>query len=220
MKISSIKAIIFDMDGVLLLSTPAHEYAYKKTLEEIGIGNILYSRFAGMRTDECIKIILKENSFNTSPEFVSTLAKRKSYLSNTYMKENVPLVPECKKILGILREKFRLALASSASVNNIELFLQASGCREFFEVIVDGMQVKEAKPDPDIYILTLMKLRLQPEECLVIEDAVNGVIAAKAAGMFVYGLPGVSTEDELKNAGTDAILSNIKDIVNELAVTQ
>lgn len=220
MKIPVVKAIIFDMDGVLLLSTPAHEYAYKKTLEEIGIGNIQYSRFAGMRTDECMKIILKENGFSTSPEFVSTLAKRKSYLSNAYMKENVPLVPECKKILGILREKFILALASSASVNNVELFLQASGCREFFEVIIDGTQVKEAKPEPDIYRLTLMKLRLQPEECLVIEDAVNGIIAAKAAGMFVYGLPGVSTEDELKNAGADAILSTIKDIVNKLAVIQ
>lgn len=214
MEIPSVKAIIFDMDGVLLLSTPAHEYAYKKTLEEIGIRNIQYNRFAGMRTDECIKIILEENGLSTPPEFVFALAKRKSFLSNTYMKEKVPLVPECKKILGILREKFRLALTSSASVNNVELFLEASGCREFFEVITNGAQVKEAKPKPDIYLLTLMRLRLQPKECLVIEDSVNGVIAARAAGMFAYGLPGVSTEDELKNAGADAILSSIKDIVN------
>lgn len=215
-----VKAIIFDMDGVLLLSAPAHEYAYKKTLEDIGIRNFNYNRFAGMRTDESLKIILNENGINASPEHVNTLAKRKSFLSNIYMKNKVPLAPGCKQILAVLKENYRLALSSSASFENIKLFLHASRCEDIFETVVHGMQVKKAKPEPDIYLLTSMKMKLEPKECLVVEDAVNGVVAAKTAGMFVCGLSGIFTEEELKNAGANVVISDIKDILNELVMVQ
>lgn len=210
----SFKAIIFDMDGVLLLSTPVHEYAYKEIFSKIGINNICYSRIAGMRTDESIKKVLKENRHQVSFETIAELAKEKTLLSNLLMKENTPIVPGCKEVLIDLKLKYKLALVSSASVMNIDLFLNASGSEELFEFVINGKEVKNAKPDPDIYLLALSKLKLQPEECLVIEDAVNGVVAAKNAGITVYGIPGTVPVNELEKAGANRIIKDIYDLLD------
>ena len=216
----SLKAIIFDMDGVLLLSDSVHDYAYRKTLEEVGVNDFCYSRFAGMRTDESIKIILQENNINVSSEMVSQLVKRKRYLSNKRLKENVPLASGCKQILNAFSSKFKLALVSSASVKNVELFLNASECMELFDVIVNGEDVKKAKPDPAIYLLALSRLKLQAKECLVVEDAVNGIVSAKAAGIAVCGIPGGASREDLLNAGADMVLENIKGLLEELGAAE
>lgn len=213
-----LKAIIFDMDGVLLLSDSAHDYAYKKSLKEIGVNDFVYNRFAGMRTDESMRIILKENNINDSDEMINKLVKRKRALSGARLKENVPLAPECKQILTNFRSKYKLALVSSASVNTVELFLEASGCRLLFDVIINGENVVNAKPDPEIYLSVLSKLGLAAKECLVVEDALSGVVSANGAGINVCGILGSSTKNELLDAGANMVIENVGCLSNEIEV--
>lgn len=217
---SLLKAIIFDMDGVLLLSTSVHEHAYKKSLQEVGITDICYNRFAGMRTDEAMKIILAEKNIKASSEMISRLTKRKRVLSSAMLKEDVPLVYGCKELLISLKRKFKLALVSSASVGTVDIFLDSSESRQLFDVIINGEDVTRAKPDSAIYLLSLSKLGLNAKECLVVEDALNGVISAKEAGIKVCGILGGESKENLLKAGASMVLENVNGLLDELGIVK
>jgi HAD superfamily hydrolase (TIGR01509 family) len=208
-----VKAIIFDMDGVLMLSGGAHDVAYKHTLESVGIDNFDYRRFAGMRTDECFRIVLESNNIRPSNDLIQDLTKQKRLLANRFLVENTPIVPRCEIILTTLSQRHMLCLSSSASRKNIDLFLDASNCRRLFYSIVYSDEVKQAKPKPDIYQLSLTRLGLLPRDCLVIEDSVNGVLAAKAAGISVFAILGTDERDVLVAAGADQIMTDLIELI-------
>jgi HAD superfamily hydrolase (TIGR01509 family) len=87
-----------------------------------------------------------------------------------------------------------LALASSSYSDVIEIILQKTGLKNCFEVVVDSEMAGSSKPEPDIFLLTAKKLKVEPENCLVIEDSKNGIAAAKAAGMFCVAFAGPGSE--------------------------
>ena len=116
--------------------------------------------------------------------------RRRGKIATEFFANRVGLFPSAKATLEQLREmKLRLAVATSSVSASARPFVERTGIKSFFEVIVTGDEVKRGKPHPDIYLCAAEKLRVAPEACLVIEDALSGVAAAKAANMRVAAIP-------------------------------
>jgi len=213
MMVRRFKGIIFDMDGVLLDSSPLHDHAYREAFAGLPIRQFEYRSVAGMRTDEAVRAVLKENGVAQTEEQIASIASTKSSIAREQIDRKNPIAPHCVDVLNALARVYPLALASSASEATINVFLTRNGLREKFAALLHGGDVHSAKPAPDIYQLACRELRLQPSECLVIEDAISGVQAAKAAGTAVWAITTTSSASELENAGADKIISDLQDLL-------
>jgi beta-phosphoglucomutase len=208
-----IKGIIFDMDGVLLYSSAIHERAYREALADLPIREFCYSNVAGMRTDEALRVILADNNMPCTPELIGALAATKRRLARELIRSQNPVAPGCVEVLGRLAGKYRLALASSASKATIDLFLRQNGLLDRFASVLHGGDVLRAKPDPEIYELACRRIGLPPGDCLIIEDAVSGVLAGKAARAIVWGISATCSAEELQKAGADRVIDRLEDIL-------
>jgi len=192
-----IKAVIFDMDGVMIDSEPLWEKAERILLARRGIDyNPTYrDKIVGLNQKDSGRL-LKE-TFNLPETIEELLAERINLIVRIY-EEELELIPSLKTILKELKKSgFLLALASSSPLRVINLVLNRFSLNEFFSVVVSGESVEFGKPHPDIYLSTASKLgacpeqgrRIEPRECVVIEDSINGVKSAKSAGMLCIAIP-------------------------------
>lgn len=208
-----VKAILFDMDGVLFSSTDCHARAYSEVLAPLGITDFHYPPFAGMRTDDTLRNILTHYNKEASDETLDHMAHEKQRLARLYLAEEGCVIEGAHELLRQLDGKFLLALASSASRGTIDIFLQKLNLPDdTFDVVLDGSQVKHAKPAPDIYLRSAELLGVNPRACIVVEDSVSGVAAGKAAGMRVIGIEGTDHTASLKHAGADSIVATLATI--------
>lgn len=218
---SEIKAIVFDMDGVLFLSGNSHEKAYREVLGSIGVQEFSYASIAGMRTDDAIRKILSENRVSLNNDAVENIVSLKRKRALELLLTEGKIASESGLLIDALRQRYRLALASSASPQTVEFFLAKSGYAEAFEFCLNGSLVKEAKPSPEIYNLALKRLEIKEKECMVIEDAESGVRAARSAGMQVLALRGTEESEKLLEAGAFFVaesLDEIRDILVRTAI--
>lgn len=207
---SRIKGIIFDMDGVLLNSAVMHERAFRDVLEPLGVRVFDYSRVTGMRTDEALRLTLAQNGIPFSLAQVDALAAEKSRIARELIAASNPVVPSCAEVLAALSGCCSLALASSASKETVDLFLTRNALTGRFQCVLHGGDVRRAKPEPEIYELACQRLELSPAECLIVEDAVSGVRAGKAAGATVWGIPATCPAQALVDAGADRIIHRLE----------
>lgn len=209
-----IKAVIFDMDGVLFLSTDCHERAYREALRSIGIHSFAYSAIAGMRTDEAISKILAENKYEITEALVNTLVIKKREKALELLEQRGSVRAGSQELIERLAQAgYRLVLASSASPQTVALFLKKSGFKEKFEYIIDGSMVKRAKPAPDIYQLAIQKLNLEPVQCVVVEDATSGIRAALDARTQVIAITGTESREKLLCTGVSQVVDQLTTIL-------
>lgn len=206
-----IKGILFDMDGVLVDS---EEFIFRATslmfvehgvhvkpedaLPFVGMGENRYITGIGERNG--FKVDIERDKARTY-EIYEEIARGKLY----------PL-PGVHDFISVCRSKgLKMAIASSADNVKVQINLREIGLRaDIFQAIISGQDVERKKPFPDIYLLAAERLNLQPHECLVVEDAVSGVEAAKAAGAKCLALTTTFAEDKL--AAADWICSNLSDV--------
>lgn len=212
MDVSGVKAVIFDMDGVLFLTSECHAKAYTETLKTVGITDFDYSTVAGMRTDEGMLKVFLDRGRPVSPELVARLAEEKSQRSRIALAEEAKVAEASVALIAHLRSRYQLALASSGSPRSVALFLAKCGYKDAFAVCLDGESVTNAKPAPDIYLLATERLGLLPEECVVIEDALSGVRAARAAGIPAMAVVGEQAAEPFLEAGANVVVSGLEDI--------
>lgn len=207
------RAVIFDMDGVLFLSNDCHERAWRETLIGIDIKEFSYVNIAGMRTDDALIKILLENGKDVSDYDIVELIAQKRRRAIELLLVDGQVANGSGELISYLQKKYRLALASSASPQTVALFLRMSGYAEAFEVVLDGSAVERSKPAPDIYCLALERLALEPDQCVVIEDSGNGIAAAKDAGIPVIALSQVAAEEQkIKSLQPVSIVGCLSDI--------
>ncbi len=214
-----LRAAIFDMDGVIVDSHPAHKKTWRKFLESLGKEideEHLNFIMEGRKRDEILRYFLGE----LSDEQVRALGRQKEQL---FREES----PDMKTIEG-LREflqqlseaKIRLAVASSGSNGRVNYVLDLLDLRNYFQAIVTGDQVTYGKPDPTIFRLACEQLCVRPSETLVFEDSVSGIRAAKAAGMRCVGVATNGITAILVEAGADHIIPDFSavpfDLMREL----
>lgn len=185
------KAVIFDLDGVLVTTDNCHFLAWNRMAQEEGIpfDRKINDRLRGVSRMESLEIILEKSPRTYTEEEKLALAERK----NNYYKELIgtlerdAILPGALAMLDFCRTH-RLKTAIGSSSKNTKAILTRLGMTELFDAIADGNDIKRSKPAPDVFLCAAEKLGLAPALCLVAEDADAGIAAAKAAGMRVIAV--------------------------------
>ena len=186
-----IKGIIFDLDGVLVLTEKYHYNAWKQVLnkENIYIDEVMYDKLRGLSRIDTLNQILKIANKEYSEKQKEILANKKNEIYKEYLKELGPsdISGDLIKTLLILKGKnVKLAIASSSK--NATNIAKQTDLLKYFDVIVDGNQINKAKPDPEVFLKAANKLNLLVNECLVVEDAISGIDAGIAGGFKTVGI--------------------------------
>ena len=205
-------AVLWDMDGVLMDSEPQHWRAWERTFRELfripAIDWEVYKHTIGVRYEVVADLYEKQYGVDVRPEEV-----KKRYFfhkAEVEAEEGYLLMPGVREVLSDLRSRgYRMAVASSSSLSDIERFVNASGLSDCFDLLFSGEKAPNSKPAPDTFLLAAEELGAKPEECIVVEDSENGVRAAKAAGMACIGLqnPGSGDQDLSK---ADIIVQDLR----------
>lgn len=186
------KAIIFDLDGVIVHTDKLHYQAWKIIADEMDVyfDERINDRLRGVSRMESLEIILENYRGNVlTQEQKEALATRKNDiyrgLLRTMKPDNIP--PQVRTTLSELRKAgYLLALGSSSK--NAKLILEKTGLTEYFDAISDGTNITKSKPDPEVFLKAAEYLGVEPAACVVVEDALAGLVAAKAAGMIGVGI--------------------------------
>lgn len=210
---SRFSAVIFDLDGVLADSEPWWNQIDARLLAEHGVSYRGEYHRNVLGVSYRLAVEFYKNAFHISAS-VEELMRRRGEIATDFFANRVGLFPSAMTTLQQLREmKLYLAVATSSVSASARPFLDRTGIRGFFNVAVTGDEVQRGKPHPDIYLQTAKKLEIAPEACLVIEDALGGVAAAKSASMRVAAIPDmrfVNRREYEKEA--DYVLGNLLEI--------
>jgi HAD superfamily hydrolase (TIGR01509 family) len=212
-----IKAVLFDMNGIIIDDEHIHEMIFKRTVTVFGI-NLSHKEYleccAGKTDEVGYDSIARKFNVNLP---VKDLLDEKS-------KEYLKLFPDnFKKYSGIvslikrLHKSFVTALTSSSSKMEIDLVLKELDIFDYFKVIVSANDVSRGKPDPEPYLITASKLNVKPAECVVIEDSKSGIVSAKEAGCYCIAIPTTHVESDLEKA--DLIVKSFDEINKEVVLS-
>ena len=208
------KGIIFDLDGVICHTDDYHYRAWKNLADSLGIyfDEKINNRLRGVSRMESLDIILEKAGKSYSQDEKEVFANEKNKLYKFLLEEmsEKDLDIKVKSSLDALKIKgYKLAIGSSSK--NAKLILKKLGLEDFFDVIVDGNDIKYSKPDKEVFEKAGIKLGLEASDCLVVEDAASGVEAAKNAKMAVAGIGAAA---ELENL--DYLLTSFDNLLEYL----
>ena len=205
-----IKAVIFDMDGVIVDSEPINYEVIRITFEKAGV-KISKKEFIeewvvkGTGSREAIK----RHDIKMSLEDLQKI-KKKIYLD--VLKRKVKLKPDAKRTIINLHKKYKLALASQGHRYNVDMIVKKFKLSKFFQAIIGKQDVSKGKPNPEIFLKASKELKVKPEECLVIEDTEKGIIAAKRAGMICIAVPDSWTKRYNDFSKADSVVNLLGEI--------
>jgi HAD superfamily hydrolase (TIGR01509 family) len=207
------KAVIFDFDNVIVFSEPFHNRAITEIFREqmdLELPSSELKEFSGTNYVDRIKSIFDKRKIPYSNADVTELSSKMRDRFDTFEK-HVILVPGLITLLDRLaKNNMRTAISSSGRRNKIIEALDRHRIRDRFRIITSIEDVKNPKPDPEGYLITVSRLKLDPKECTVIEDSVPGIIAAKKAGMRVIAL--TTTTPRVKLNMADQIIENYDEL--------
>src|SRR5438105_10446605 len=219
-----LRAVIFDLDGVLADSEPRWNEIDAKLLAEHGVTyrGEYHRNVLGVSYRLAVEFYKKTFDLSVPTE---EMMRRRGEIATDFFANRVGLFPHVKEVLEELRQmKLHLAVATSSVSASARPFLDRHHLTGFFEVIVTGEEVERGKPAPDIYLCAAEQIGIPAEACLVVEDALPGVAAAKAANMRVAAIPDMRfvnpREYEKKS---DYVLSSLKEfpgLVRKLVVAE
>ena len=213
---NKLAAVLWDMDGVIADTGPYHLQAWHMVFSERGFNysDEDFRRNFGQRNDTIIK---KVTGDSLSTEDVEAIAAKKEEIYRRKVARNIKPLPGVIKLIKSLEEHgIKMAVASSAPLENIQLILRGLGITDYFQAVVWGREVTEGKPSPQVFLLAAERLKIEPASCVVIEDAVAGVTAAKRAGMKCVAV--TNTHPGTKLLEADLVVDNLETVsVNDLA---
>jgi len=214
---ATIQAVIFDMDGLMIDSEPLHKEAWRVTLRRFGyeMDEALFAQLVGLRTSEDA-VLLREH-FHL-PVRADALAHQRNDLFLASLPGRVKEMPGLRELTAEMgRRGLRRALATSGERRYVDAVMRELSLDGVFDAIAVAEDVARGKPAPDVYLFAAQRLGLSPAHCLVLEDAPNGVLAAKAAGMRCVAEPNEMTRS-LDLSAADAILPSLLAVRNNLDV--
>lgn len=207
------KAVIFDWDGTLADTRNVVVASFQKAVCDLGVSvkAEFIERQIGTGAEQTFKEILQAADKTYDEGTIRKLLKKKIE-DEISMSDEVKLFPGARELLESLRGKTRVALASMNNFQVIEYLLNATKIQSLFDVVLSVEDVRKFKPDPEIFLKCADRLRCKPEECIVVEDSIFGVQAARAANMICIAvLTGVYNRKELSAAKPRLIVQSLKE---------
>jgi beta-phosphoglucomutase family hydrolase len=205
-----LEAVLWDMDGVIADTADYHYGAWQEVFRERGVAfsKADFMRHFGQRHDTIVKFALGDK---LTPEQVEAISAKKQAIYRHNVAKNIKALPGVILLIKSLNQNhIKTAIASSAVAANIDIILRGLGIENAFQAIAYGTEVVEGKPSPEIFQLAAQKLGVKPGNCVVIEDAIAGVAAAKSAGMKCVAVTNSHPSKSLKKA--DLIIDSLKKV--------
>lgn len=188
---SELKGCIFDLDGVIVDTAKYHFMAWRRLAKELGFEFTLEENEAlkGVSRMASLEILLKKGGIILDEAEKMWLTGRKNRWYVEFISGMTPdeILPGTIKLLKTLREEGIVTAIGSAS-KNVDIILERIALRDMFDVIIDGNKTARTKPDPEVFLLGADEMGLSPAACIVFEDAIAGIEAARAAGMRCVGV--------------------------------
>jgi len=210
-----IKGIIFDMDGVLTDNKEQDFTAWKRVFADFGLDLNMdgYKSFTGMKGEEIVKKYIKLDADNK--EATSLTRRKEEYFIEEIKKTKIEPMKGVVRLLNDLKKNnIKMGIGTAAMEFKAYAILEELGIKDFFEVLVSAEKVKKGKPDPETYLKVAEYLKIKTEECIVIEDAPNGIEAAKNGGIKCIAITSTHKESELQLA------DKIIDFFDELKLSE
>jgi beta-phosphoglucomutase family hydrolase len=208
-----LKAVLFDMDGVIVDTEPLHYKAYHRMFNDVGINvsEELYDSFTGQSTlNICRRLVNHFELRNPAEELVRVKRQHFKYLFDN--DQDLTLIDG---VLDIVKEYYSngitLVVASSASMPNINRIFNRFDLNQYFSGKFSGADLKQSKPHPEIFLKAAAHTGFDKSQCMVIEDSTNGIAAAKAAGIFCVGYKSLHSHGQ-NYSKADVVISDFKEI--------
>lgn len=199
------------MDGTIVNNMPYHMQAFRVFNERHGIkmgDEEFLKKTSGKTNDDIMRMFFGSD---ISAEEVAALSDEKESLYRELYRPHVALSPGLDSLFGQLRARgIPMCVGSSAPDENIDLVLDGLNIRSYFEAVINSSQVKRGKPHPEVFLRAAEAMRLAPAQCIVIEDAVIGVEAARNAGMKVVAVAQIMSREAL--AGADMVVDDFTEV--------
>jgi beta-phosphoglucomutase len=206
-------AVIFDWDGTLADTRQVIVISFQKALNEVNckVTNEYIERRIGIGAAETFRDIIRSAKVDVDEKLIYHLIERKSQLE-IELTDQVQLFPGVKELLEALHGKVKMGLASMNNHSVISHLVKANDLEKYFDVILTAESVSNSKPNSEIFLKTAAKLKTSSEKCVVIEDSIFGVKAAKSANMGCIGVTtGVYSKKELNKEKPDLTVETLKD---------
>lgn len=207
-----IKAVIFDLDGVIVNTDELHYKAWKMITDQEGIefSPEINHGLRGVSRMDSLNIILKKTSKIYTEEEKMMLASKKNlyYTQSLKTLSSKDILPGISHVIKTLKQ-MNVKIAVGSSSKNAKTILDKIELIDFFDAIADGNDIEKSKPAPDVFLKAANQLRVQPSSCLVVEDAESGIAAAKQANMIAVAL-----FDARRSPLADYRLDHIEELLN------
>ena len=207
-------AVIWDVDGTLVDTAELHFAAWARLFDEMGhaFSRDDFAATFGRRNPEIIRFLFRREFTDAE---VARIGETKEMYYRTEAEKGVHLLPGVRELLDDLHTRgVRQAVGSSAPRGNLDLILRITDSERYFDAIVGMEDTTRGKPDPQVFLVAAEKLGVPPSRCVVLEDAVAGVEAAKAGGMKCVAVTfvGHHPAEKLAAAGADRVLESFSEI--------
>ena len=180
-----VRAILFDFDGVIVDSEPIHYHTFQETLKKFGVKideQRWYDEFTGTGSPHIMKVLFEENGIKEDLD--KWVKIRRNKLWNYLRNNEIELKKGLKEFLELLEKRgIKRAVTSGSKEDTINFILKKIGIDNYFEIVLGRESIKNRKPDPEIFLLGAKRIGAEPEECLIIEDSISGITAAKKSGI-------------------------------------
>ncbi len=206
-----IKAVIFDWDGTLADTKKAVVQSFQKVLREAGcvVSDEFIERRMGIGTKKTIEEAFRECDMRFDDEMLEKLAREKIKIQVS-LTEIVDLFEGAAELLEKLQGRAKIALATMSGRKVVDKILPEKRIKTYFDVVVSADEIVNPKPDPEVFRVSAKKLGVDPKDCVVVEDSVFGVRAAKAAEMKCIAVPsGAYSGEELEQENPDLMINSL-----------
>lgn len=208
-------AVIFDMDGVIIDSNPYHRMAWGRFLDTKGIvisDDVFKNQIFGTTGSGALRRLIGEGLTEGEVEAFKREIEGEYRDIIRHLDGVEPVNGLVDFMESIKNGGHKIALATSAPAENVELVLNRFGIYKLFDLMVDITQVTKGKPDPEIYQMAVNRLSISKRQCVVFEDSISGITAAKCAGLVVIGVTTSHSSEELKEAGAVFTIGDFSEI--------